>query len=239
MLLVGALTLIVALTASESEQVDPGGPRVNGFTPLMQAVLSDDPTLTAALIDAGADVDERTLEGLTALHLAASVDANAVLDLLLDSGADPTLRSTNGMNALEHAAATGSVHVLGALVADSPDIDARSEVVTQGHGYPIDRGSTALGIAVRSGQTEAVEVLLSAGADVDATSDSGNTALLLAVYSDQSVEMVTMLLAAGADRAVIGRCVERCSAPPGDAAAWADRLERQELEPLLRTDDAG
>jgi ankyrin repeat protein len=120
-----------------------------------------------------------------------------------------------------------------------PDLDVRSEVVTQGHGYPIDRGSTALGIAVRSGRLAAVELLLASGADVDATSNSGNTALLLAVYSDQSPEMVEVLLAAGADTAAVGTCVERCSSPPGDAATWAARLDRSALEPLLRARGEG
>ncbi len=58
--------------------------------------------------------------------------------------------------------------------------------------------------AVRQGDANAVRALLESGADVDATTPDGATALLWAVHTDQP-ELVGLLLAAGADVEISNR----------------------------------
>ncbi len=224
----GAVTLIEA-------GADPDEPRSQGFTPLMRAAIRDDAPMAQLLLDAGADLNATELGGLTALHVAAEADSTAALDVLIAAGADPEDRSTNGMNALEHAASAGSVDVIEAIAATEVDLDARSAIVTGGHGYPRDTGSTALGIAARAGHLDAVVELLELGADVDASSETGHTPLLLAIFSGQSPELVSVLLAAGADPTATATCDAGCSHDDGDAIEWARRLGHDDLIPLLES----
>ena len=208
---------------------DPDAPRHMGLTPLMRAVARDDVDLAAILLAAGADLEATGPENLRPIHVAAVSGANETATLLLESGADPARRSISGMNALDHAAANGSVEVIETLVEFGLDPNGGSGVVTQGHGYPRDRGSPPLSIAVRAGELEAARALLELGADVNARSDSGLTALLVAVFTGQPRPIVEELVAAGADLSIVVGCDDGCSQPPGNAFDWAVRLGRDEL----------
>lgn len=212
---------------------DPDQPKVLGLTPLMRAVVRRDAAMTELLLDAGADPKASAQERLQPVHLAAQVDAVEALSLLLEHGADPEVRSINGMNALDHAAAWGSVGAMEFLVLWGVDPDQPSEVIAQGHGYPRDRGGTPLMIATSAGKEDAVAALLALGADVDGTSASGHTALLVGVWTDQSPALIELLLSDGADASVVAECDEACSAPPGDALDWARELGRTDLVPVL------
>jgi ankyrin repeat protein len=212
---------------------DPDEPRVLGLTPLMRAIVRGDAYMTELLLDAGADPEASAQERLRPIHLAAQVDAVEVLELLLQHGADPEVRSINGMNALDPAAAWGSLGALDSLVASGMDPDQPSEVIAQGHGYPRDRGGTPLIIATAAGDRDAVAALLAVGADVNGTSASGHTALLVGVWTDQAPELIDLLLSHGADPSVVAPCDEACSAPPGDALGWAIELDRVDLVPIL------
>lgn len=215
---------------------DPDEPRVHGFTPLMRAAIRDDAAMVDLLLDAGADPGATEPGGATAVLVAAAADSAGAVAALIEAGADPTVRAANGMDALGHAAASGSTRVLSLLAAGGADLDARSGVITQGHGYPPDRGSTPLGIAVWNGEPAAVETLLDLGADVDRRSDAGHTPLLLAVFADASAATVALLLDHGADPTITASCTTRCAFAGGGAVAWARHLDRDRLVPLL---DAG
>jgi ankyrin repeat protein len=206
---------------------DPDEPRVHALTPLMRAAIRDDAAMVRLLLDAGADIAATDNDGQSALHVAAQTDSAVALAALIEAGADPGSRSHNGMNTFEHAAAWGSVEVIAQIAALGVDLDARSEVITQGHGHPRDVGSTALGIAARAGQVAAIELLLGLGAAVDAPSTSGHSPLMLAVFSDQSPEVASALLAGGADPLLAAGGDQRT------ALDWAGELEREELVPLL------
>lgn len=218
--------------AIASAGADPEEPRVLGMTPLMRAAIRDESKIVEVLVAAGADVNAMTTEGIQALHAAAQVDSPASARVLIDAGADPVNRSLNGMNALDHAAVSGSVEMIRLLAAAGVDLDANSDVVTQGHGYPRDRGATPLGLAARAGEVEAIEALLDLGADINALSASGHSALLLAVFGNQP-DAVISLLENGADPLVVASCLEACSFPSGDALHWARLLDRTDSIPVL------
>lgn len=217
-----------------NDGADPELPLLGGLTPLMRASARDDSAVIEALVDGGADVNAPGLEGVTALHIAAELNADNAVQTLLRLGADVTVRSTNGMNALDHAAAGGGVAVMRILVDAGLDPNTRSNATTQGHGYPVDSGPPPLSIAVRSGHLDSVEMLLSLGADVDGLSSRGQSALLTAILSNQSTEMVDSLLAHGADTTFETSCETGCSVDGShDALGWAGILDRQALIPAL------
>ncbi len=212
---------------------DPDQPDRRGSTPLMKATAQDDPDLVQVLLDGGADPDRAGRIGLAPLHVAAEVDGAEVMALLLDAGADPARRTRSGHAPLHVAAAAGSTAVVPVLVAAGVDPDQPSGVVTQGHGYPRDRGATPLGVAAWSDQAVAVEALLAVGAAVDAPSTSGHTPLLLAVFGDAEPAVLRTLLDAGADRTAEAACTAGCSGERLDVAGWAQELGRTDLLGIL------
>jgi ankyrin repeat protein len=129
---------------------------------------------------------------------------------------------------------SASVAVIEFIAGQGMDLDIPSGVVTQGHGHPRDRGATALGIAAHAGHIEAVERLLALGAGVNTLSMAGHSPLLLAVFSGHSPEVVSTLLAAGADPAIEASCeVGGCALEAGDALVWARQLNQTAMAPLL------
>ncbi|HSJ29654.1 MAG TPA: ankyrin repeat domain-containing protein [Acidimicrobiia bacterium] len=234
---------VAAVTRLLAAGFSPEGPRTLGLTPLMRAANRDDAAIGELLLRAGANPDATDFAGVTALHVAARADAVQVARLLLAAGADPHRRSAGGMNALDHAADAGAVGVIDLLADAGVDLDAQSAVISKGHGHPRDVGSTPLGLAVRAKQTRSVIRLLQRGAAVDSPSASGSTPLLQAIYHDAPVEILLILLDAGADPSVTERCDAGCSRAVSGrggltAREWAVALGRDELLPYLPPEDA-
>ena len=67
-----------------------------GNTPLGWATMHGDPAIIAAVLDAGADANERDRSGNTPLHVVAFFGHDAAGRLLLDRGADPLARNVVG-----------------------------------------------------------------------------------------------------------------------------------------------
>ena len=222
--------------------VDLESPVVLGLTPLMRAANRDHADVVSLLVASGAEVDSAGMDGLAPIHIAARAGSVATGRVLLDAGVDPGLRSGAGLNALDHAATSGSAAFIELLAAETDlDLDAPSEAVTQGHGYPRDLGPSPLALAAREGHTSAISALLAAGADVNGRTASDHTPLLIAVFFDQSPEVVRLLMEAGADVDVSAPCDLGCSVGAGEplsALDWARALQREELLPLLEAESS-
>jgi ankyrin repeat protein len=120
--------------------------------------------------------------------MAASAGDIPGTDLLLKAGADPNRRADDGETALGRALLGTHTVLGGRLVAGGAGVDQR------GAG-----GLTPLIIAVRTGHTPSVQMLLAAGADPDARDgNSGNTPLMYAANHGFQ-DLVELLLANGAD----------------------------------------
>ena len=146
------------------------------WTPLLFATHSPDrnASLITALIEAGANVDAETAEGLTPLvHVAGWGRSSDVVRELIEAGADVNItvrqEGRKGWTPLFYALASPckSLPIVRELV------DNRAEV-----NITLPNGSTPLMFAVNLGDDPSfVELLLNAGAEVHKQDKDGNTPL--------------------------------------------------------------
>jgi ankyrin repeat protein len=153
-----------------------------GFTPLMRAVASMERTtaMIQAFIDAGADVNAKTVEDYTALHMLAgsmaSPDSTAtpeqIVKLLKDVGADLEVRQHWGWTPLMGAAVEGTIDELKAFVDAGADVNKK---------FPLDTlpeflgGRTTLMAVIA--EPEKTKMLIDAGVDLRAVDDHGQNVL--------------------------------------------------------------
>ncbi len=98
-------------------------PRV-GTLPLAWAVTGDHAEITAILLKAGADPNQRMINDNTPLHTACFFGASESVPLMLDAGADPTLTNTGGetpIDSMRHD--RGAVEYIANLLGVSADFD--------------------------------------------------------------------------------------------------------------------
>lgn len=195
----------------------------DGNSALHHAALSEDPTISAMLIDAGAPLDQVNREGLTALAIAARAGNEPVLRLLLERGAKTEV--ARGLPALI-AATSGHddrAAILKRLLKAKADLAATDKLgrsalhaaALHGHGDCADalvaaganvnardgHGVTPLMEAARAGANRVLARLLFRKPDPSPTDAQGRNALHLACASKQAnLETVKALLALGIDR---------------------------------------
>ncbi len=186
---------------------------VEGRTPLFAAAtMPGSAPAMRHLLEAGADVNAATLVGTTPLFPAVNASAETTR-LLLDHGADPNRATRGGVTPILF---TRDAAVVSLLVAKGAEVRARSKV-----------GETALMDVAARGDLAAAKLLLERGAEVNAVDHRGYTALVLAAHFDgDAVELVRLLLAAGADPHAI--------AEGQTALSLAERRGETEVTKILR-----
>ena len=137
-----------------------------GFTPLIYSVSQGSRIGTKALIDAGASLSFFDRSGNGPLHVAAFNGRSNMLEMLLSLGADATVRDGGGRTVLHHAAASQNPKgVLGVLLAGK----ARE--------FVNERDLCGRAPLHNIGNAEAVDLLVNAGAEVEARDAKGWTPL--------------------------------------------------------------
>lgn len=190
---------MMTLLLDASAEVDH--PNAHGWTPLHQAAYGDHALLARCLLERGAPADLSARgAGGTPLVVALFWGHRAVVDVLLDAGRHP--------DNLRVAAGIGDVDRIRALVP-SPGAPTEAAGALRGFyrphgGFPAWQPSDApqeildeaLAWAARAGRAEAIELLVSLGADVRADVYRG-TALTWAAAVDRA-DAVECLIALGA-----------------------------------------
>ena len=114
----------------------------HGDTPLMQAALDGDTESVKALINQGADINQKDDNGRTALMFAVLNRHYEAMKVLLEHGADVNARSIEGGTALMGAAMAGELSMVQALLDKGADTHATLSETNQSaatlavsHGY--------------------------------------------------------------------------------------------------------
>lgn len=164
------------------------GGNIGDATALMVASFQGSLEVVQALLAAKADVNATMSEkknGETALTFAVQKGDVEVVRALLAANADVNHVSSNGNSPLYVAARTANLNMVKVLLTAKPKLNLQPE-----------GGNTELMYAISNGRDpEVARLLMEAGADVNLSTDSGITALMLAAQRD--VAMVQRLLAAG------------------------------------------
>ena len=147
--------------------------------------------------------------------MASALGGNpAVTTLLIEHKADPQLEDNNGMNALVYAASTGQDAIVATLqkAGVKKGLDLALAFAIRGCRIPLAtslldagastkadlNGDTLLMLAASANCLDAVDLLVSKGADVNAAGEDGETALMRAA-GEGYADMVALLLKRGAD----------------------------------------
>ncbi|CBN79454.2 ankyrin repeat protein (Partial), partial [Ectocarpus siliculosus] len=164
----------------------------NGDTPLHLAAASGLGDVVSLLLRDGAEVDVLDNKGRTSIHLSAERGSPSTVQALLAAGGDPSLRYGKGkaFSALGLAARGGHVEVMQALIRHGVDVNA-----------PDSNGCTALHSAAIGDAVGAIDVLIEAGASIDAQGgEDGEMYTPLHVASEKgSSEAALSLVKHGAD----------------------------------------
>jgi Ankyrin repeats (many copies) len=137
----------------ESSEPHPDAKLEGDATSLMAAAYAGDDDVLADLIQRGAELESKDVDGYTALMYACNGGKMRSVELLVDAGADVNARDNQNSTPVMFAAQHGHVEIVKALVEHGADTDARG-----------DHGLTALGFARQNGHDGAVRVLEEAGA---------------------------------------------------------------------------
>jgi ankyrin repeat protein len=155
---------------------------------LVQAARAAEQAQVLALLDKGADPNQRSADGTTALHWAVRNNDATLVDRLLRAGARPHQENRYGVTPIALACESGSAAIVERLLKAGVSANATGPL-----------GETALHTCAYSGNTAAARVLIAAGASVDAgDSWRGQTPLMWAA-AKRHPETMKVLIEAGAD----------------------------------------
>ena len=139
------------------------------------------------LLDHGADINKRGLNGWNPLFAACSSRCGylGMVDLLLARGADPSIRNPHsGATPLIFTACEGSRRALHCLLKDQRVLATTDAQDIQ--------GQTALHKACYHGRSDVVRVLLEAGADPTVADINGHTVMDIAKHKGQGESVVLL-----------------------------------------------
>ncbi len=180
-------------------------------TPFCRALFADEPEVAALMVSAGADVNYRlktgAYQGITLLSYALVESKNRAAQFLLDKGASPKNEvcpagSMVGANTVSIAAMSGMIDFLARFKQDGMDVCQRFEVTVD---EEVSSKMSPLMFAVFGGNSDAVKWLIDQSCNADDSlivsmgGQEGVTSPLVTAVTQVDIEMVRLLLDAGAD----------------------------------------
>jgi len=165
------------------------------------AAFNDRVVQVKEMLGKGADANAVNNSGEPVLVVAARGNSTASVDVLLAAGARVNARTPNGDSALMAAAISGNLEVAKKLRQKGAELEGAQW--------------TPLIYAATGGKDAMATYLLAEGANINATSANGTTALMMAVREGH-YNVVTLLIAKGAD-------VNKRNENGASALSWAVR----------------
>jgi ankyrin repeat protein len=178
----------------------------NGNTVLHRAVSEGNAGLFKFLKDLGADTLQTDAAGNTLLHtVARSRFHPEIIPLLRADGVDPTARNDKGETPLMLTAGNGGGKMLEEFFKLDPDISQRD-----------GEGETMLmkAAGTRDGDSATIRRLAALGADIDAKSNDGSTAVNIALgrYNvDSAIELIDLGAKVDFDSRALHSCMAMCA----------------------------
>ena len=195
--MLAAITFVVALPARA--QTPPSAAEVAAYRGLHAAAAKGDVVEIHRLARDGAKLNETDAKGRTALHVAAFQAKPDAVRALLALGIDSAILDYERYDAVTIASVANAVPTLQALLAGG----ASAKLTTSRY------DGTALIASAHLGHVGVVDALIRDGAPLDHVNNLGWTALIEAVIlgdgGTRHTEVVRLLTAAGANRAIADR----------------------------------
>jgi ankyrin repeat protein/tetratricopeptide (TPR) repeat protein len=160
---------------------------LDGFTPLMTAILFENNNVVNVLLKNGAKAHLQDSEKTTVLHLACvgykiSTGKASIAKMLLDYGADIEARDKWGNAPLLLAAVNHQTAIVDLLIASGANQEVKN-----------DDGLHLIHSASRAPYPALMEKLLDKGADIEAKDKYGQTPLYMAVWGGRTKNTETLL----------------------------------------------
>ncbi|WP_332328280.1 ankyrin repeat domain-containing protein [Endozoicomonas sp. GU-1] len=227
----------------------------DGRTPLHCAAEKGQQEVIAALIARGANVNARTTDGRTPLHCAAEKGQRQAMDALIAGGANVNARTGEGDTALQRASDNKKLSIsliksfanagfdvsapcnyfgstMLVFAAEACDWEFVDKLKAKGADINAPRYIKTkympLHFAAEQGQQEAINALITRGANVDARTTDGRTPLHCAAEQGQQ-EAINALITRGANvnaRTTDGRTPLHCAAEKGQRKAMDALIAR-------------
>jgi cytohesin len=167
------------------------GPMAPHEAPLADAARRQDKQAILSLLAKKADVNAIQPDGATALHWAVYAEDAELTGALIRAGANVNVRNNYGVSPLAIAAKHANPNILGQLMKAGADPNDKINF--------INADETPLMHAARAGNVDAVNMLLLAGAQVNARESwNGQSAIQWAAAEGRGA-VVEALIAGGAD----------------------------------------
>jgi ankyrin repeat protein len=173
------------------------------------------------LLSEGTSPDEADDMGWSALHAAAQRGYLDICRMLVEAGATVDIRTDDGTTPLTSSIGGSDDRILRFLHDAGADW----------FGGKDDSGAEALNLVAASGDVAAARILLDLGADINFTDESGYTPLMTAAESSDDAELITFLLARGADP--LRRALRWNGIEPETAAALARIFKHNRVATIL------
>ena len=192
------------------EGADPNAYDKQGYAPLQSAARQRKPDVIKALIALKADVNGKDRDGYTALHHAVLRDHPESVVALMTSGADAAIETPSGYPALAVAILEDHYRAASALIDSGAPVGpkiGKEEMTPLMLAAGKEENKLHLGAGHQRVQRwnpkdpkplDIAKALLDKGADVNASSTTGATALILAA-AHNNTPIVGLLAQAGAD----------------------------------------
>ncbi|HEY8354134.1 MAG TPA: quinoprotein dehydrogenase-associated putative ABC transporter substrate-binding protein [Methylophilaceae bacterium] len=150
---------------------------------LINATIQGDTNRIEYLLQHGANINGKDVEGMTALMYAVKSSDLNLINGLLEYGADPNLQDNDGWTAAMHAVRQNDGKVMRLLARFRANFDLLNL-----------QGFSALGMAVRDNRVNAAVAMLDSGANPSVVmGDSGYTPLIIAAKAGNKVLAQTLL----------------------------------------------